>query len=205
MVSAIRLHDMPAVKDELFMFVWDFKHGDNVFYNFETLKALYEARESLANGTILNKPITITIVSIIEAILIDFLTRIDEATNHLPAGVDRETLDEIKDEIKKKMPIKIEDDFGERIYMKRKMYHFNEIVRILSEHEIFGDKRDDFYEKLFTFGDMRNRVHIENYYQNFEERENRVFTSGRLSELEAILSDLWERMCTVYKRPWQRS
>lgn len=192
------------MNDELFTFIWDFKHGDNIMYNFEILKALYIARDNAANKNILNKPITITIVSIVEAILIDFLTRIDQATNHLPGGVDRETLDKIKAEIeKKKTPVKIEDELGERIYLRRKMYHFNEIIKILKKHELFGAKQDDIYEQLSQFGDMRNRVHIENYHQNFEEREYRVFTSQRLTDLEGILSNLWKKMTTDFKRPWQ--
>jgi len=96
MLETIDLENLDQVNDQLFTFVWDFKHGDNISYNLRVLAALYAARVGTENKDILNKPITIAIVSIVEAILIDFLTRIDGATTHLPANVDRDTLDKIK-------------------------------------------------------------------------------------------------------------
>ena len=45
-------------------------------------------------------------------------------------------------------------------------------------------------------------VHIENYHQNLEDKEKRVFTSHRLETLESVLSELWLKMVTDYKRPW---
>ena len=206
MIQQINLNDLQQVNDELFSFVWNFKHGDNIMYNFKILQTLYIARETAENERLLNKPITIQIVSIVEAILIDFLTRIDLATNHLPGGVDRETLDEIKAEIEKdKKPHKIEDEFGERIFMRRKMYHFNQIVKILRKYEILGTENDDIYGHLSNFADMRNRVHIENYHGNLEDREYKVFTSQRLNALEEVLSGLWVKMTTDFKRPWEGS
>ena len=189
---------------ELFEFVWDFKHGDNIVYNFEVLRSLYNARDNDPQPNLLNKPITISIVSIVEAILVDFLARIDQATSHLPAGIDIQTLTDIKSEIEKqKKPVKLDDEIlGEQIYLKRKMYHFNEIVGIFKKYEVFGGKDDDIYEQLSTFGAIRNRVHIENYHRNFEERENLVFTSKRLEALEEVLRSLWLKMKVDYRRPW---
>lgn len=203
MLEKINLKDLKEVSEQLFKFAWDFKHADNIVYNFEVLRALYVARANTLNKNILNKPITIIIVSIVEAILIDFLTRIDQATTHLPKNVDQTTLDKIKEEIeKKKKPIKIEGAFGEQIYLRRKMYNFNEIIVILKKYELFGQKEDSIYKLLAQFGNMRNRVHIENYYQNFEKDENKVFTYQRLTKLEEVLSNLWEKLVTDYKRPW---
>jgi hypothetical protein len=204
MLTIPNLKDIQSVNDELFTFVWNFKHGDNIVFNFEVLKALYESRSIISDKNKLNKPITIFIVSIIEAILIDFLTRIDQATKHLPANVSGETLDLIKEEIeKKKKPEKIEDGFGERIFLRRKMYHFNEIIKILKKYELLAERNDEIYEQLMTFGDIRNRVHIENYHQKLEDRENEVFTSQRLTALEELLANLWNKMKEDYKRPWQ--
>jgi len=203
MIEKINLEDLQQINDELFSFIWNFLHGDNIMYNFKILQALYAARAKSVTERLFNKPITIQIVSIIEAILIDFLTRIDEATHHLPKGVDKETLNQIKADIKKdKKPHKIEDESGERIYMIRKMYHFKQIVKILKKYELFGPANDNIYDLLSDFADMRNRVHIENYYRNLEEREARVFTNRRLSALEEILYGLWQKMTTDFKRPW---
>jgi len=204
MIKVINLDDLEEVSEGLFTFIWDFKHGDNIMYNFEILQALYKSRESSENPKLFNKSITIQLVSIIEAILIDFLTRIDQATTHLPSDVDRKTLDKIKIEIEKdKRPYKVEDGFGEHIYMRRKMYNFNQILQILKKHEILGPQKDNIYHLLSNFADMRNRVHIENYHRNLEDREHRVFTSGRLSSLEEVASGLWIKMTIDFKRPWQ--
>lgn len=194
---------MEEVEDQLFTFIWNFKHGDNIFYNFEILQTLYETGLSAKNKSRLNKPITITIISIIEAILVDFLTRIDQATNHLPANISRATLDKIKAEIdSKKIPEERESSSGKYIYMKRKIYNYSEIIKILKRYELFGEKKDIIYEELEKYGDMRNRVHIENYYNKLEVDEIDVFTSQRLSDIENVLIVLWKKMITEYKRPW---
>ncbi|MGI0134392.1 MAG: hypothetical protein ACREBW_05490 [Candidatus Micrarchaeaceae archaeon] len=197
------LDDMDAVNEALFKFVWNFKHGDNIIYNFTVLQALYAAQANTRQGSIFNKPITILLVSIIEGVLIDFLTRIDQATTHLPANVSRETLDKIKLEIEsKKRPEKISDILGEHIVVRRKMYQFGEIIKILQKYELFGNKYDQIYKDLVQFGHLRNRVHIENYYRNFEDRETFVFTDVRRCELEGVLTLLWTKMTNDYIRPW---
>ena len=109
----------------------------------------------------------------------------------------------IKEEVKKsKRPQKFEDDFGEHIYLRRKMYQFAELIGIFERHELFGNKGSSFYHKLRDFGDLRNRVHIENYHGKFDRKENKVFTSQRLTDLEATFSELWAKMVSDYKRPW---
>lgn len=197
------IDDLDSVTEDLFKFIWNFKHGDNIIYNFTVLQALYTAQINAKSGSILNKPLTILLVSIIEGILIDFLVRIDQATTHLPANANRATLDKLKQEIEsEKRPEKISDELGERIYLRRKLYHFNEIIGLLKKYELFGNKDDNIYHDLENFGYLRNRVHIENYHRNFEDRENIVFTSERLAALEDILGSLWEKMKNDYKRPW---
>jgi hypothetical protein len=200
----LKLDDLEKVNQELFTFVWDFKHGDNIMYNFEVLRSLYFAKAADPKPSLLNKPITISVVSILEAILVDFLSRIDAATAHLPQGIDAGKIKDMKAEIeKKKQPVKVEDDiFGEHIFMKRKMYNYNKIVKIFQKYEVFGDKNDEIYKKLSMFGDMRNRVHIENYHRNFEDREEHVFTDVRLDGLEDLLRSLWTKMTADYRRPW---
>ncbi len=203
MISGIDLNNMEQVEGQLFTFIWNFKHGDNILYNLEILQTLYETGVTAKNKSRLNKPITITIISIIEAILVDFLTRIDQATNHLPANVSRTTLDRIKAEIdSKKIPEERENSSGKYIYMKRKMYKYSEINKILKKYELFGEKNDAIYEELEKYGDMRNRVHIENYNNKLEIDEIDVFTSKRLSDIENMLTTLWQKMITDYKRPW---
>ena len=39
-LNKIRLNTLDELEDELFTFIWNFKHGDNIMYNFKILKAL---------------------------------------------------------------------------------------------------------------------------------------------------------------------
>lgn len=72
----------------------------------------------------------------------------------------------------------------------------------MSKYELFGNKNDIIYDSLKEFGNMRNRVHIENYYNNLEDREEKVFTSARVEKLEEILFELWKMMINKHQRPW---
>ena len=61
-------------------FIGNFKLGDNIAYNFKILQILYNAQAQLNNDNdrcLLNKPITIILMSIIEAILHDYFFRIN--------------------------------------------------------------------------------------------------------------------------------
>jgi len=195
MTQKLILSDLSIIKDQLFKFVWTFKVGDNILYNFEILRELYNAK-GISKKNTLNKPITITIVSIIEAILVDFIERIGIATTHKPANIDPSILINLKKEIR-------EDRVKKGNYYKRKLYGFKEIIKILRKYELFGEKGDEIYVLLNIFSDMRNRVHIENYYDLLEEDEINVFTPSRLSEIERVLYLLWNKMVSDYQRPWK--
>jgi len=119
------------------------------------------------------------------------------------SGVDTPTLEAMKAEIEgDKKAKKIEDEFGERIYLRRKMYHFGQIIVILKKYKIFGEEDEPVYAQLLEFAEMRNRVHIENYHQNMEDREPQVFTAIRLTALNKVLTTLWDKMKGDFKRPW---
>ena len=84
--------DLKTFQNDLQKFIWDFAHGDNITYNAKVLVALRAARRTAKQPDLFHKPITIQIVSLIEAVLVDFLTRLDQATTHLPKNVDPVTL-----------------------------------------------------------------------------------------------------------------
>ncbi len=52
-------------------FMWSFKKGDNIVYNLEIAQELYRARATSADKSKYNKPLLITLVSVIECILDD--------------------------------------------------------------------------------------------------------------------------------------
>ena len=194
MTGKLDVSNIDSIEEQLSSFIWTFKVGDNILYNFEVLNALYIAKDN-SQKRVLNKPITITIVSIIEAILIDFIRRIGEATTHKPSNIPPDKLKKMKSKI-------IKDRVQVGAFYRRKKYYFSEIINLFQEYEIFGEKDDDIYRFLNDFGFMRNRVHIENYYENHERDEKDVFTNVRLARLESILYQLWNKMITDYTRPW---
>lgn len=55
-------------------FIGDFKLGDNINYNLKILKFLYD-KDKEENSRLLNKPVTIVIISIIEGLLRDFFLK----------------------------------------------------------------------------------------------------------------------------------
>jgi len=63
-------------------FIGEFKTGDNVNYNLATLKILYDCQKSKSSSdsVLLCKPITIILTSIVEALLHDFIFRIQQYT-----------------------------------------------------------------------------------------------------------------------------
>ena len=113
MENILNYTDIKRIRDELFSFVWNFKHGDNIIYNFEILQELYNVKKVTKNN-ILNKPIIIITVSIIEAILIDFIYRLYGATNHQPKELDKHTIFLIKDEIERKKIKKTDKELHEQ-------------------------------------------------------------------------------------------
>jgi len=205
--NKLSLNDLSKLNDDLSSFIWDFKVGDNILYNFEILQNLYISRQKLQDKDIFNKPITITTVSIIEAILLDFLTRIWRATRHSPQNIDPSIIEKIKSEIQKKAKKKILKDelFGGRIYFRRNLYQFKSIIEIFKKYELLGVKENVIYEHLLKFGKMRNRVHIENYHNDLESNERDVFIPRRLKLLEELLFELWKVMICKYPRPWSKA
>ena len=199
--------DLQQLSDSLSAFIWNFKHGDNISYNIDVLTALYQSKGTHTDPELFIKPITVQIVSIIEAALVDFIARIDEATTHLPGKISLDQLSSMKLDIQKeKKEFKERDFTGEHVYvyLRRKSYNLSELIKIFKKYKLFGDKSDPIYKHLFEFADMRNRVHIENYYRNLDDREPYVFTESSLELLESTLMELWTKLSTDYKRPWKK-
>ncbi len=67
-------------------FIGEFKTDDNIIYNLSCLKDLYAAQESASSSEagLFSKPITNTMISIIEALLHEIFYRIK---NHTSEGV----------------------------------------------------------------------------------------------------------------------
>ena len=95
------------VEHDLSVFIWTFKHADNITYNFNILENLYLSKGKSNNSELFNKPITIIIVSIIECILVDLLDRVNTATNHLPHNTDKNKMLNLKNDLQSNYKKKI--------------------------------------------------------------------------------------------------
>ncbi len=165
-------------------FIWTFKKGDNIVYNFDILWALYEAKKHYTGNKMLyNKPITLILISIIECILDDFVRRIqNRASDPLP----NITQEVIKDFKYKKQG---------QSYAVKKLEKFGHYINIIEKHKIFGDTQN-FYKILHFLRDVRNKIHI----QESSVDENRVFTEKNLKFSEQALEIIIKYMVEKYPR-----
>ncbi len=187
------------IADSLSAFIWDFKIGDNIIYNLKILYVLYKDKEDSATPDLYNKPISIIIVAIIEAIFYDLVCRLDIATSHFPSHISREHKLEIKSRIEKEKVI-----YPKKSSMKRiKNYSMKEFIAFFKEYELLGKKDSVLYTHLEKATQMRNRLHIPNYHRNFESDESEVFKTRRLNAIENILGEVIQTMNKLYQRPFE--
>ncbi len=142
-------------------FIANFKIGDNINYNLATLRCLYSVtrNDPLADHA-LRKPTIVTLVSVAEAILYDFVRRI-QSREHV-ATLSKAVVTKIKT---KKYP------------------ELSHLIAAARKHDLFeADER--FYEQLDKLRELRNRVHIQNEKRHFEANESDAFTKKRLRAAE---------------------
>jgi|SRR3989344_516769 len=172
--------------------IWNFKVGDNLSYNLKLLFALYKLKEkSLRNGDLLDKFVIIQIVSIIECLLTDFIWRLKGATLHYPQNISQSERGQISVALQNWM---LKD--------KLKNIKFSEITSFLHKYKLFGNNQE-LYENLEELGNLRNRIHIFNYYSVLEKDEAFVYTPLRVSKAEKTLCEVISYMGVNYPRPWK--
>ena len=160
-------------------FAGSFKVSDNIEYNCKILNQLYEYFKS---GTEeqkkhLCKPITVIIVSIIEAMLSDFIEiRVKYHTKEGIKGISDEVLEEIR---------------------KKRISKMSQYIDCIEKYKLFG-KTD--YESLHSLRKLRNRIHIQNI-KDFESNESEAFTENRKEMAEKILEKIAKILSTKYPRP----
>ncbi len=189
------------IADKLDAFVWNYKVGDNIAYNFQQLYFFYHKKEiekSEEKKKLYNKHLSITIVSIIEGIFYDLITRLDGATNHFPDSITAS----------KEAQIKAHLDKDKQWFMTRlgrrkrvKNYKLGEIRDFLKRYLLLGSQTNPIYSDLEEAIFLRNRIHIFNWFGNFERDEQDVFSDTRLVKLEKLLVKVINGMFIIYPRP----
>lgn len=157
----------PAQRDQLVeaitgTFMWSFKKGDNIIYNLEIVWELYEAKSRSTDKRKYNKPIIVTLVSIIECILDDFAYRI--------RGHVRDTVPNISQADIEKFRTRKYDKLEHYIAASKKFNLFNRTV--------------DFYDLMDELRKARNRVHIQNSTNQLASDEYNVFTDALLTKTQ---------------------
>jgi hypothetical protein len=161
-------------------FIAVFKTGDNINHNLRILKLLYAQYEEATAGDrqLLCKPITIILISIIEAALQDFHFRCSKFTwekvTNLADGV-------------------------ASIIRGKKLSKLSHYIQSAKKHGLFGEIDGEFYDTLELLSKLRNRVHIQNENNDLEPDEWNAFTPQRLAErsLEQVIKIL----AAKYPRP----
>jgi hypothetical protein len=196
--------DQKEIETKIDTFNWNFKVGDNIKHNIQEIFFLYKIKKENCSNTkeeqFLNKHISITLVCIIEAILYDFVVRLNDATNQFPLIIDEKKRKAIKKYISeqkvpyesKELKIKI---------LRVKNYSFSQILRLLKEFELLEQKDSPIYNNLEKATYFRNRIHIYNWFNNFEKDEKYVFTDRRLEILEKLVVYILTTMEAKYSRP----
>lgn len=188
------------LKESIDSFIWEFKLGDNIKYNIDILFGLVE--NSVDRNNIYNKPISIIAISIIEAIMIDFLYRLYHGTNHFPSKLNNRC-DEIKDILRDKNCSKINNLLKDDMYIayELKNFNFSPMISLYKRLELLGSG-DYIYDNLDKLSKFRNRVHIKNYYDNFEKDERVTFSSNRVQKTINYMLWIIDFFENEYRREW---
>lgn len=163
------------------VFFWDFKRMDNTNYNFEILETLCRVKKDNGDNSYFNKPIIITIVSIIECILYDFVRRVTEHRRELIPNLDQTAVDDTRG--------KILDQLEPLVAHIRK----NNLLR--------ASTGDSIYDDLDYLRRVRNRIHIQNYQQQLARDEHNIWTDSNIKMAGQTLERVCEVLCHVYPRP----
>ena len=174
-------------------FIGDFKVGDNINHNLDILKILYSCCESNTQSkSLLNKPITIIIISIIEALLYDFHHKAKYFTKEGVGNIASTVLNYIRG---------------------KKIDKFNEYIKSARKHNILKTQDQQLYDDLEELRKLRNRIHIQNEKKDFEPDESVAFSNERNISAEKALEKIMKIMSSQHKReqkcvknfvlPWQ--
>src|SRR5581483_6634688 len=190
------------IAEMLDSFIWTFRVGDNISYNLRILFKLYEDKDRSSDKRIYNKLIIIEIVSIIESLMYDLVLRLDQATNHFPATISKERQDEIDKKLHSEKVIKEVYILNQRMRVQKvSNYSMDKMIKLFEEFQLFGHSRSGVYTRLQTAARLRNRIHIFNWWNNFEEKEWNTFSDSKLEEIEKLLNGVLSYMSRIYPRP----
>lgn len=163
-------------------FIGDFKLGDNIAYNLDVLAVLYQSFEEAGadEKRLLCKPITTLLVTITEAILHDFHFRIVSMTREGIHGIAASVLEYVRG---------------------KKIDNLARYIDSAKKHNFLRAADDQFYADLDELRRLRNRLHIQNYSDDFDRDDINAFTVARKILAERALEKTMRVMAAHYARP----
>lgn len=162
----------------------DFEIYKNVKYNLNALDELYSAynQDDYYRRLFLLKPIIIIEVSIIEALIYDFLSRVRKNTLEGVEGLDKDIMQMIRG-----------SDYN--------LNQFGALISIAEQSDLFDEPDSIFYSRLIELSHLRNRIHIQNTWRNQPLSERLAFTERRKISAERCLEKVAFTLSLKYPRP----
>jgi len=179
------------------VFYWNFKRMDNTVYNLEILSYLYHLRgkaSSVQLKSLLNKPIIIFTISIVECVLYDFMTRIQQHSNEKIPNLDIGIINKIKYKVEKGV-LKMKD-----------LTKLNSIIPQLKAFNLLNWSIDDesIYRQLEILQKIRNKIHIQLTNDKLHKDERYIFNNANVKKSELVLETVLKAMMIYYPRPWNK-
>lgn len=162
-------------------FIGNFKLGDNINHNLRCVCFLYDSYGVCTpeQKSLLRKPITVLLVSVLEAVLYDFHERIQKNTYEGVQNVAAAITDYIRG---------------------KKVDELEKLIASARKHDLFIQASTDFYERLDELRKLRNRVHIQNSKNHFEPDDQNAFSERRMKLAERALERTLRTMVARYSR-----
>lgn len=154
---------------------------DNANYNFQILETICKVKKEKSNNPYFNKPLTVLLIAIIECVLYDFVRRVTEYRQEAIPNLDPTAVDDTRS--------KTLDQLEPLIAHVKK----NNLLRVSSGDSIYDDL--DFLRKV------RNRIHIQNYQQQLDRDEYKIWIDDNIKMAGRVLERICEVLCHVYPRP----
>ncbi len=163
-------------------FLASFKIGDNIHYNLSVLRILYKAQGALcaSEAVFLEKPITVLLVSICEAIIYDFIKRSQWFTIEGIHGLSQDHIN---------------------ILRESKAWSMEKKIELIKKINVLQMSDHSAYDYLDNLSRLRNRIHIQNEKENFEADEILAFTKPRRIQAEKMVELLMKKISRLYPRP----
>ena len=173
----------------IFSFIWSFKKGDNILYNFSILDEVYSARQKSIRKHLYAKPIILIIAAIVECVLEDFTQRIQQHSDEKIPILSNKVIEDFK-----------YIDRGSYLEVKE-LKKFNHFIDHAKKHKIFGVLPET-YNAMDLVRKLRNRLHIQNSEgDTLDRNESMIFTELNLRNSQDLLKLVLMKMTQTYPRP----